>query len=299
MQVAVYYFSGTGNSLEVARVLAAHVGCTEVPIQEVIGGARIATQADAIGVVFPTYLAQLHGIPLLVEAFFRKLENPGSKYLFAVCTCGGYEIANAVPALRNLAKLVKSLGGRLSAEYSVRLPMNNLTYDHIPVPIERNTEAIIRSSGAAISDICNRVLKKRRCRHHLFRSLFNFLMTPLYATMRKACLASLKAAAKEPDDCNLSFRELMPLTDKSIRVDDNCDGCGICSRVCPARNILIVDEMPIWQHRCEMCFACDEWCPQNAIHHWSRADGAKYHHPAVGVKDMFRAPKGPGVTKSV
>lgn len=69
--------------------------------------------------------------------------------------------------------------------------------------------------------------------------------------------------------------------DKSIAVGDDCTGCGMCARVCPANNIDLVNKRPEFQHRCEMCFACDEWCPQSAIQHWSRAKGIKHHHPGV------------------
>jgi MinD superfamily P-loop ATPase len=80
---------------------------------------------------------------------------------------------------------------------------------------------------------------------------------------------------------------LIPITDKSIVVDEKCNGCGICVKVCPVNNIKIIDKRPELQHRCEMCFACDEWCPSNAIHHWSRSEGTKYHHPEVKIADMF------------
>ena len=283
----VYYFSGTGNCLAVARAITARTGGTLVAIPEVIGRSEVSTRADIIGVVFPTYLAPLYGIPLIVDSFFRKLERLESKYLFAVCTCGGYEIVNAVPALRNLAKLIRSLGSNLSAEYSVRLPMNNLSYDHIPVPIEKSSEVILRSSKVMISDVCERISARRRGRHQLRRALFNFAMTPMYTMLKKPVLTSLKAMANVPLDSKLGFRELMPLTDKSIRVDDNCNGCAICTRVCPVHNIQLVDKRPVWQHHCEICFACDEWCPRKAVHHWSRADGVKYHHPTVKAKDMY------------
>jgi flavodoxin len=128
MNIEIYYFSGTGNSLAVARDITKKINGTLISIPTVLDKQNIKTDAHGIVIVFPAYLAHLYGIPLVVEQFIKKLKDIGSKRIFAVCTCGAYESVNALPALRNLAKLIKLLGGRLAAEYSVRLPMNNLNY---------------------------------------------------------------------------------------------------------------------------------------------------------------------------
>jgi ferredoxin len=291
MSFEIYYFTGTGNSLAVAKDIAAKIKGTLISIPAVMDKPSIKTDADNIGVVFPSYMAHLYGIPLIVERFIKKLEDIGSKYIFAVCTCGGYESVNALPALKNLGKLIKSMGGKLSAEYSIRLPMNNLDYDHIPIPIDQNQETILKNCKNKIKVICQRINNRKKSKYKIIKSLFNLLMTPMYLMLRKSYLIALKKYSKEPKDTNLKYFELMPLTDKSIYADDKCNSCGTCAKVCPVQNIKMIENKPVWQHHCEMCFACDEWCPIKAIHHWGRAEGIKYHHPDVNISDMFRQSK--------
>lgn len=288
MQTEVYYFSGTGNSLAVARDIAEKTQGTLISIPVVADQPGTKTGADTIGIVFPAYMAHLYGIPLIVEKFVKRLDYAGSPYIFAVCTCGGYESVNALPALKNLAQLIRSAGGNLTAEFSVRLPMNNLDYDHIPVPINRDQDTMIRKSKQTIKAICERVIRRKKNPYRIVKALFNWLMTPMYLAMKSLYITDLKKKAREPMDTTLKYYELMPLTDKSIAVDDKCNGCGTCARVCPVQNIKIVDHKPDWQHHCEMCLACDEWCPSKAIHHWCKTEGKDYHHPEVKVSNMLR-----------
>ena len=287
MSIKLYYFSGTGNSLTVAKDIAKKVKADVISIPKVINMDKIQIDAESIGIIFPSYIAPLSGLPLIVERFVKKIANIESIHIFAVCTCGGYECVNALPSLKKLKQIIRSCGGKLSDEYSTRLPMNNLDYDHIPVPIIRDTEVIINNSKKEIDDICYRIINKKGTKYKIAKNLFILLMTPLYKMMLKSVTNDLKKKAKEPMDTKLKYFELMPLTDKSITVDERCTGCGTCAKVCPVNNIKVVDKKPEFQHRCEMCFACDEWCPSDAIHHWSRSEGVKYHHPAVKLSDML------------
>lgn len=67
-----------------------------------------------------------------------------------------------------------------------------------------------------------------------------------------------------------------------------CNGCGICSKVCPIKNIMMVEGRPMWQHHCEQCFACLQWCPKEAVQfRKGTAYGKRYHHPKVKLSDML------------
>lgn len=286
MTTEIYYFSGTGNSLAVARDIAGKIKGTLISIPSVMDKQGISTRADSIGIVFPCYLAQLYGIPLIVERFVKNLKNIGSKYIFAVCTCGGFENVNALPTLKNLSTLIKMTGGKLTAEFSIKLPMNNLNYPS--VFIDQNQKTMFKNAKNKINDICQCIAGRKKNKYKIIKSLFNVFMTPAYFLLRNLYIIHLKKMAKEPKDTNLEYYELIPLTDKSIYADEKCNGCATCAKVCPVHNIKMTEHKPEWQHHCEMCMACVEWCPKKAIHHWNIAEGKEYHHPDVTISDMFR-----------
>jgi ferredoxin len=86
----------------------------------------------------------------------------------------------------------------------------------------------------------------------------------------------------------MSFSRV-PKMDRSFRVDEKCNNCEICKNVCPADNIAIDGGKPLWNHRCEQCFACLQWCPQQAIQYGKKTPGyERYHHPEVVLKDIIK-----------
>jgi flavodoxin len=84
MNPEIYYFSGTGNSLYIAKKIKEATNGKLASISSVMKQERIRPQADQIGIVFPCYLAQLNGIPLIVREFVKKLEGLEGKYIFCV-----------------------------------------------------------------------------------------------------------------------------------------------------------------------------------------------------------------------
>ena len=61
-------------------------------------------------------------------------------------------------------------------------------------------------------------------------------------------------------------RQNSKLLYKLFKVDDRCNGCGICISVCPTRNIVADhNRRPVWHNQCLLCATCELKCPRDAI----------------------------------
>jgi MinD superfamily P-loop ATPase len=89
------------------------------------------------------------------------------------------------------------------------------------------------------------------------------------------------------DKFNSKFREDVNQSDKSFYVDDNCSSCGICEEICPMNNIIMEEGKPQWQHRCQQCLACINFCPERSIQIGkSTLKTKRYHHPDITKYDI-------------
>ncbi len=51
-----------------------------------------------------------------------------------------------------------------------------------------------------------------------------------------------------------------------LRVDeDKCVDCGKCEKICPMKNIKVVDKKVIQNNQCTMCYRCINNCPKQAM----------------------------------
>lgn len=99
----------------------------------------------------------------------------------------------------------------------------------------------------------------------------------------------LKRNLKRKEKQNKAFRENVHQSDKNFYADDNCTSCGICEDVCPVNNIIIIDNKPEWQHRCQQCLACINYCPEQSIQFSDiTLTRGRYHHPEITVKQISK-----------
>jgi ferredoxin/flavodoxin len=278
----VYYFSGTGNSLVVARDIAENIEARLIPMASAEGRETITSEAEAVGMVFPIYYESCGGLPLIVRRFADKLSGLEAKYLFAVTTYGSASIIT----LGRLARLLAARGGRLSGRFAVNMPEN--IYPSLGAAGHGKMFATWKVN---LEQVCAPIRERRAVRLHTPNVLvgkaygplraIGRLLLPLYrgSTIRKLRQASGSELRK--------YDELLPRMDTSFGLTESCSGCGTCVQVCPVENIRMSADRPVWQHRCEFCLACFHWCPREAITSTALTSPVKYHHPEVTLNDML------------
>ncbi|NLF32791.1 MAG: 4Fe-4S binding protein [Planctomycetes bacterium] len=256
MSTIVYWFSGTGNSLHLARRIAEGLGDTElVSIAHAMRAADPPRTAERVGLVFPVYA---WGPPGIVHRFIERLVVEGKPYVFAAFTCGGS--AGSTAAITR--KLLRRRGLDLAAAWSVRMVENYPPLGGAPAPDaqQRHLAAADRRIGEIVGSLKAFPAGVTRDGNPLF-GLLGPLIHPLF------------------------LRDL-PRMDRKFTADDTCIQCGLCAQICPVGNIDLVDGRPRWLGRCEQCYACFHFCPTRAIQRGRTARQHRYHHPDVSAADL-------------
>jgi ferredoxin len=257
MKTDLFFYTGTGNSLWTARTLAGKLGDTALHPISAISGRPAGSGAEAIGLVFPVHI---WGVPGRVIDFVDSLANDSSRYCFAVAVHAGQVAAT----LLQLKRLMRAKGLLLSCGFEIAMPNNYIPWGG-PGPLEKRTRRI-EEAKKKIERIAGPVSRREKGPVEKGPLWQNVLFTGIN---------------------RISFSRVAGM-DKGFRVDENCDSCGICGTICPCGNIDLREGRPVWQHRCEQCLACIQWCPPEAIQYGGKTQGyERYRHPEVTLREML------------
>jgi ferredoxin len=232
MKARIYYFTGTGNSMRAARVIAGRLGSTEIVSMRADPKDHPATDCEIVGFVFPVYHWTM---PAPAVSFVEKLKIDPKAYVFAIAMpsfiCG--------KACEKLAEILDKKGISLSYGNIVNSVANYvIVYPPFPSPRLRvpRTEKKLRI-------IAEDIFEKRKRDYprasSFIRRRSERFMTP--------------------------YLELQKYADDPFTISEDCISCGMCSRVCPCHNIVLEGGKPTFQHHCANCMACVVSCPKRAI----------------------------------
>lgn len=250
----IFYFTGTGNSLYVAKKIAEKQDELLVSIAKELQKNEKAyeyqlNENETIGFVFPIYA---WGPPKIVIEFINKLKiSSSNSYTFYISTCGEDEGNTKGIVEKALAKINLSI----DSAFSIKMPNNCIIgFDVEPKEVENKK---LRNAEVYLEEINNIVLQREK-------GIFKTLPGKLPALKSKLVNSLFNSFA---------------LSTKSFFATDKCNSCGICENICPVKSIS-VKEKPVWSKKCTQCLACINSCPVHAIQHGKGTlTKGRYMHP--------------------
>ena len=257
MDSVIYYFSGTGNSLKVAKDIASRL--QDTTLIKICKDNKIlseGTKFKKVGIIFPVYY---YGLPVMVKKFVENLVLNSNSYVYTVATCGG-SVGVSVKQLQNI---LDNKGILLSSAFTVVMP-DNYQVMYAP-PSDEKQQRLFKLEGEKVQYIADIIKKLEKAPFEEKNSFSAKLLGGMLSG-------------------NFKPRE----KDKNFWSDESCNGCGICAKVCPANNIEIRQNKPQWFHECEHCLACMHWCPKHSLQYKKgTVKRERYQHPEIKVSELF------------
>lgn len=277
----IYYFSGTGNSLHAAQELAKRLpGAVLIPMAALQKKERIKAGSETVGFVFPVYLMN---IPFPVKSVMRRMDLSAARYVFGAATCIGYPGLVDISAHRILKKKGKGLDSFFLLKMACNSPAGvrpvsdkdwprKITSEKISgleTGVQKQLDLILRAVSNREKKINHRSYSPFR---HAWRYFLYLFLAPLELLVEKQ--------------------------KNEIRyyADESCNGCGICEQVCLSGKLKMDGKRPVWRKevRCHLCYACFNFCPQQAIllkKIYTDKKG-RYRYPGTTARDIIRQKQG-------
>ncbi|MBR1877436.1 MAG: EFR1 family ferrodoxin [Paludibacteraceae bacterium] len=247
----VIYFSGTGNSLAIARSIAAATNEQVLPLTQAVR--EDLTSEKRIGLVYPSYD---FNVPPAVRTLVPKLQINARAYVFIIIPCG----AQAGNSSWTVRKLLQAKGIRVAYTHKIRVPDNSaIVFGRNP----NDQKWKFRRFASRLQTIIDDVKAERHAYHYSWWSPLAWVMGT--RRMEEWMLRTFRPAVNE----------------------SKCIGCGICVKMCPMRNIAIDEKAGIGPH-CTACLACLHACPQQAIEAGGKPTikERQYCHPDIKRSDL-------------
>ena len=244
----VIYFTGTGNSRFLARVLASALEDELVSAPELIKQNKTGDFRSEKPWVFvsPTYGWQL---PRTFRRFIEESRFEGSAQAYFIMDCG----SGTGNAGEGLEELCAAKGFEFRGMAEIKMPENYIAV--FSAPDEKTAEKLLHIGE-----------KKALRAAELIRA--GELLPP----QRSGLLGKFLSGP-----VNWGFYRFT-IGDRKFRATDACISCGQCADNCMVNNIRIENGRPVWQGSCIHCMACICRCPAEAIEYGKHSVGLRRYY---------------------
>jgi ferredoxin len=251
----VFYFTGTGNCLAVAKQIVKQFNEYElIMINRKLIEEHQVVDTDQCLVIFPAYG---YGLPSMVREFFKKIKI-NSEYLAVLVTYGTKYGA----ALGQAKSLSKKIGTRIDGYYNVKSVENYVAIFGFPKP--EVVEERLNNQVVLVEEIVKSIKEKKVNKLPKYNYLFSNITSAMFRFARRILALFFK-------------------------VNKNCTKCGICVRLCPAEAICLkTNKIKFKSSKCQHCQRCLNWCPNKAINFFKiKPNSPRYINPDIKINELF------------
>lgn len=270
MSTEIYYFSGTGNSLHVAKEIEKRISeTTLIPMVSLLNNDVIETNGETVGFVFPVHFTT---VPMIVKSIIKKFDLKSAKYIFAVVTRWG---TPCITAFSKIEKILKKKGKSLDSCLILNMASNDPKFKDWRLATKEEIAEFESEIQDRLDSFQNIIVNKVKYREKDSRIIYP--VNPAFEQLG-AFLAEFSGDGG-----------------KDFYADAKCSGCGICEKVCLSGKIKIIDKKPVWQKhvKCFSCYACLNFCPVQSVQmrsgrfikFYTDVNG-RYSHPEATADDI-------------
>lgn len=244
----ILYFTGTGNSRHIARLISKEIDDEIISINELIkSGSNNEIRSDKPFVIIaPTYAWR---IPRVVEKFIKNTKLSGNKKVYFILTCGA-DTGDATSFLRDISK---EKGLEFMGLRALVMPDNYIVM--YSTPSDEENERRIKNAEEEVNTIVKYIVSGRKFEEH---------KTTIIDRMKS-------------NSINKMFYKIY-VSAKGFHTTDKCISCGKCEGLCPLNNIILVDGKPKWGENCTHCMACICGCPTYAIEYKNKTKNRRRYY---------------------
>lgn len=244
----VIYYTGTGNSRHLARLLAEKLGDELIPAQELIKENKTGNFKSEKPWVFvcPTYGWQ---IPRIFRDFILNSGFSGSRDAWFVMNCGS-EIGNA---RKGIEALCADKDFNFRGVMQINMPENYIAM--FSAPSETEAARIVKEAEAKAEKAAGYIAAGRDFPAQSVGLMDRIYSGPVNAFFYKFCIG-----------------------DKKFYTRDKCVSCGKCVESCLLNNISLENGRPVWHGNCTHCMACISLCPTEAIEYGRHSVGLRRYY---------------------